>query len=309
MKVSLPNQSGVPGDSDQCLINQFLDNAWAESGLADNSLDSYRSDLSGWAIWLAASSYDLERAQRAQLLDFLARRARVGFTSSSNARLLSCLRHFYAYLQRTGIRDDDPTERIEHPRRGRPLPKALSEADVERLIQAPDLETPLGQRDRAMLELIYATGLRVSELVGLLAGQVNMRQGVVRVMGKGQKERLVPLGEEALYRLSQYLETGRVDLLKGAPCPHLFVTHRKKGMTRQAFWYMVKRMAGVAGIDQSISPHVLRHSFATHLLNNGADLRVVQLLLGHSDLSTTQIYTHVAAQGLKDLHGKHHPRG
>lgn len=309
MKVSLPNVDGALSDTDQRLINQFLDNAWAESGLADNSLASYRFDLSGWAIWLAAAAHNLQQAQRAQLLDYLARRARIGFTAASNARLLSCLRHFYAYLQRISIRDDDPTERIDHPRRGRPLPKALSEADVERLIQAPDLETPLGLRDRAMLELIYASGLRVSELVGLQTGQVNMRQGVVRVMGKGQKERLVPLGEEALYRLSQYLDAGRAVLLKGSDCPQLFVTHRKHGMTRQAFWYRVKRMASRAGIEQSISPHVLRHSFATHLLNHGADLRVVQLLLGHSDLSTTQIYTHVAAQSLKDLHGKHHPRG
>jgi integrase/recombinase XerD len=291
------------------LINQFLDRAWAESGLADNSLESYRSDLAGWVIWLDAQGTTLLTAPRAALLDYLGRRTRLGFSPASNARLLSCLRHFYGDTLRLGLRDDDPTERVEHPKRGRPLPKALSEADVEKLIQAPDLETPLGLRDRAMLELIYATGLRVSELVGLQAGQVNLRQGVVRVTGKGQKERLVPLGEEAMFRLTQYLENGRPILLKGLSCAHLFVTTRKSGMTRQAFWYMVKRQAAIAGIRQSISPHVLRHSFATHLLNNGADLRVVQLLLGHSDLSTTQIYTHVAAQGLKDLHGKHHPRG
>ena len=295
--------------ADLRLISQFLDNAWAETGLADNSLDSYRSDLNGWSIWLGANDLDLKHAQRADLLDYLGRRTRIGFAAASNARLLSCLRHFYSYLQRTKIRDDDPTESIDHPRRGRPLPQALSEADVERLIQAPDIETPLGLRDRAMLELIYATGLRVSELVGLQAGQVNMRQGVVRVTGKGQKDRLVPLGEEALYRLSQYLELGRSVLLKGVSCANLFVTNRKSGMTRQAFWYMIKRYASRAGIKQSISPHVLRHSFATHLLNNGADLRVVQLLLGHSDLSTTQIYTHLAARSLKDLHAKHHPRG
>jgi integrase/recombinase XerD len=305
----LPKVRGDMSDADQQLISQFLDNAWAETGLADNSLQSYHSDLNGWSIWLNANDLGVKHAQRSDLLDYLGRRTRIGFTPASNARLLSCLRQFYAYLQRTRVRDDDPTERIDHPRRGRPLPKVLSEAEVERLIQAPDPETPLGLRDRAMLELIYATGLRVSELVGLEGGQVNMRQGVVRVIGKGQKERLVPLGEEALYRLSQYLEMGRPVLLKSASCSHLFVTNRKSGMTRQAFWYMVKRYASSAGIKQSISPHVLRHSFATHLLNNGADLRVVQLLLGHSDLSTTQIYTHVAAQGLKDLHAKHHPRG
>ena len=295
--------------ADLHLVSQFLDNAWAEIGLADNSLDSYRSDLNGWSTWLNAQRHTLSNAQRSDLLDYLGGRTRIGFSPASNARLLSCLRHFYAYLQRAKIRDDDPTERIDHPRLGRSLPKALSEADVDRLIRAPDLETPLGLRDRAMLELIYATGLRVSELVGLQTGQVNMRQGVARVIGKGQKERLTPMGEEALHHLSNYLQRSRAVLLKGASCSQLFVTYRKTGMTRQAFWHLVKRYASNAGISQSISPHVLRHSFATHLLNNGADLRVVQLLLGHSDLSTTQIYTHVATQRLKDLHGKHHPRG
>ncbi len=210
---------------------------------------------------------------------------------------------------REGRIRNDPSALIESPRLGRGLPKALTEQQVNELLEAPDVETPLGLRDRTMLELMYATGLRVSELVGLEFTDLNINQGIVRVMGKGNKERLVPLGEEALSWLQRYLASGRPELMATASCQHVFVTARKSGMTRQAFWHAIRRCARLTSIDQNVSPHMLRHSFATHLLNHGADLRVVQLLLGHSDLSTTQIYTHIAREGLKALHSKHHPRG
>jgi integrase/recombinase XerD len=232
-----------------------------------------------------------------------------GRSPRSLARYLSGFRQFYQWLLREGLIHNDPSALIESPRLGRGLPKALGEQQVVALLNAPDVATALGLRDRTMLELMYATGLRVSELVKLELVNLGINQGVVRVMGKGGKERLVPLGEEALSWLQLYLRDSRPDLIKGAACPHVFITTRKKGMTRQAFWYAVRKHAAVAGIEQTVSPHMLRHSFATHLLNHGADLRVVQLLLGHSDLSTTQIYTHIAREGLKQLHQKHHPRG
>ncbi len=295
--------------ADQTLIESFLDRVWAEQGLADNSLDSYRFDLSGFALYLRGSGQALAEAQRADVLEYLGRRTRLGFSAPSNARLLSCLRGFFGDLLRRGMRRDDPTDRVDNPRQGRRFPKTISESEVEALLQAPDLDQPLGLRDRAMLELMYATGLRVSELVGLRSDQLNMRQGVLAAFGKGSKERLVPIGEEALVWMRRYLDQARPELLGQRMCDELFVTRRGSGMTRQAFWYLVKRYALQAGIDTSISPHALRHSFATHLLNHGADLRVVQLLLGHSDLSTTQIYTHVARESLKSLHREHHPRG
>jgi integrase/recombinase XerD len=294
---------------DQRLIDEFLEAAWAEIGLADNSLESYRFDLTGFGLWVSGRGGDLISAQRSDVLDYLGRRSRLGFAASSNARLLSCLRHFYGDLQRRRHRPDDPTERVDHPRKGMGLPKVMTEQEVESLLQAPDQESPLGLRDRAMLELMYATGLRVSELVSLRGEQVNLRQGVVRVLGKGGKERLVPLGEVSIDWLQRYLSDARPLLMAGSECGELFVTNRRKGMTRQAFWHAVRRHGRAAGLAKAPSPHMLRHSFATHLLNHGADLRVVQLLLGHSDLSTTQIYTHVAQQALKDLHAQHHPRG
>ncbi len=289
------------------LIEQFLDAIWAERGLSANSLESYRFDLQSFADF-QQSEDRLLNASRDQLLGFLAEQLKRGKSPKSLSRYLSALRQFYGWLVRIGRRTDDPAALIENPRIGRGLPKALSEAQVEALLSAADTDTPLGLRDQAMLELMYATGLRVSELVGLEIAGVNLNQGVVRVLGKGGKERLVPVGEEAEACLKRYLAEARPILLGGASCPQLFVTNRKTGLTRQAFWYAIRRHAANAGISGAISPHMLRHSFATHLLNHGADLRVVQLLLGHSNLSTTQIYTHIARESLKALHARHHPR-
>ena len=295
---------------DRVAIDDFLERAWSESGLAENSLAGYRRDLEGLARWCAHRRLRLARATRGNLHDYLGERLRGGYSARSNARLLSTLRHFFRMQQRLGASDADPTLLLDTPKLPRPLPKALSEAQVEALIRAPAVDTVLGLRDRAMFELLYATGLRVSELVGLRADQVNLRQGVLRVVGKGSKERLVPLGEEAQHWLERYYAEARPGLVDGAIVDAVFVTARKAGMTRQMFWTMVKRHALAAGIDgKRISPHVLRHCFATHLLNHGADLRALQMLLGHSSLSTTQIYTLVAREGLKRLHARHHPRG
>lgn len=291
------------------LIEAFLDLAWAERGLSENTLQAYRYDLLQLAAHLEKRNSDLKAATREDLLHFLATRVQEGRNPRSLARYLSGFRQFYRWLLREGRIYKDPSALIESPRLGRGLPKALSEQQVDALLEAPDVGTPLGLRDRAMLELMYATGLRVSELVGLELPGLNLNQGVVRIMGKGDKERLVPLGEESISWILRYLDHGRRELMRGADCPKIFVTARKAGMTRQAFWYAIQKHARVAEIDQQVSPHMLRHSFATHLLNHGADLRVVQLLLGHSDLSTTQIYTHIAREGLKKLHAKHHPRG
>ena len=291
------------------IIERFLDNLWAERGLSDNSLQSYRHDLLHLQQRLVKKGSGLKAARREDLLSVLANEVQQGKSPRSVSRYLSTYRQFYRWLVREGAISADPVALIESPKTGRGLPKALTEAQVESLLAAPDMDTNLGVRDRAMLELMYATGLRVSELVGLEISNLNLNQGIVRVMGKGQKERLVPLGDEALESLSLYLSTGRPVLLNGAQSDSVFVTNRKAGMTRQAFWYMIKRYASHCGISQKLSPHMLRHSFATHLLNHGADLRVVQLLLGHSDLSTTQIYTHIAREGLKRLHEDHHPRG
>jgi integrase/recombinase XerD len=290
-------------------IEAFLDAIWAERGLSANTLESYRRDLAKLSGFLHARERDLARAGREDLLAFLGTQLRDGRSPRSVARYLSGFRQFYRWQVRERRLSEDPTALIESPKLGRTLPKALTETQVEQLMSAPDLDDPLGLRDRAMLELMYATGLRVSELVGLQLPNLSLNQGVVRVVGKGDKERLVPLGEEAATWLQRYLDTARPALMKGATAPEVFVTGRRAGMTRQSFWLRVKRHAATAGIDRPISPHGLRHSFATHLLNHGADLRVVQLLLGHSDLSTTQIYTHVAREGLKRLHEQHHPRG
>ncbi len=294
---------------EQSVVESFLDSSWAERGLSEETLKSYRSDLHQFSRYLASHDGDLLAATRDQVLGFLAEQAGRGLAPRSLNRYLSCLRLFYRYQLRIGGIQKDPTVLIDGPKLGRGLPKALTEAQVEALIDAPDTSTPLGLRDRAMIELMYATGLRVSELVGLQVGQLNPGQGTVRVFGKGNKERIVPLGEEALMWMQRYLDQARPQMLKGSLSEHVFVSSRKKGLTRQAFWYAVQRHAKQAGITEAISPHMLRHSFATHLLNHGADLRVVQLLLGHSDLSTTQIYTHIAREGLKELHSKHHPRG
>ena len=290
------------------LVELFLDSAWAERGLSQNTLQGYRYDLLQLADHQKGFESDLLSATRENLLHFLASRVKQGRSPRSLSRYLSGFRQFYRWALREGRIQKDPSVLIERPRLGRGLPKALSEHQIEQLLEAPDLETPLGLRDRTMLELMYATGLRVSELVELTFSDINVNQGIVRVMGKGNKERLVPLGEEAISWLQQYLSVARPQLMGEATCSSVFVTNRKAGMTRQAFWYAVKRHAKSVSINQPVSPHVLRHSFATHLLNHGADLRVVQLLLGHSDLSTTQIYTHIARDGLKAMHKKHHPR-
>jgi len=290
-------------------LQPFLDSLWLESGLSKQTVEAYKCDLLGFSSWLAQSELDLVAATRQDILRYQSQRMREGRKVRSEARLLSSLRRFYRYLCREEIRDSDPTAQIESPRLGKSLPSSLTENEVESLLAQPNVVVPLGLRDRTMLEVLYATGLRVSELVSLTFEQLNMRQGLVRCVGKGNKERLVPLGEVALDYLQQYLLESRPALLNGKISDDLFPTQRGKAMTRQAFWYLIKRYAKQAMIEKKLSPHTLRHAFATHLLNHGADLRVVQLLLGHSDLSTTQIYTHVAKERLKGLHAKYHPRG
>jgi integrase/recombinase XerD len=304
-------------DADAQQISGFLDLAWAEGGLARATLDSYRRDLEGLARQRNGRDGGILHADRAGLFDYLAWRTQSGYSPRSNARLLSTLRAFYAQAVRRRLRQDDPSALLEPPKLPRSLPKALAESQIEALLEAPQVATPEGLRDRAMLELMYAAGLRVSELVDLDANAVNLRQGVLRVMGKGSKERLVPLGEESQHWLQRYLDQARPLLVAGKPVPAmeggavpLFVDAARRPLSRQQFWALVKRYAAVAGIDPArISPHGLRHSFATHLLNHGADLRALQMLLGHSSLSTTQIYTLVARQQLQQLHAKHHPRG
>ena len=298
-------------DADAADIAAFLEAIWAESGLARPSLDSYRRDLEGFARWRNGRDGGLAGADRAALFDYLAWRTREGYSPRSTARLLSALRAFFAHRLRRGLRSDDPTALLDPPHLPRSLPKALAETEIDALLAAPEIGTPLGLRDRAMLELMYAAGLRVSELVNLPANAVNLRQGVVRVLGKGGKERLVPLGQEATVWLHRYLIESRPELLDGQTSDHVFVGEGTgTGLTRQMAWVLIKKHAITAGIpSEKISPHVLRHAFATHLLNHGADLRVVQLLLGHADISTTQVYTHVARERLKQLHAVHHPRG
>ncbi len=292
------------------LIEPFLDALWMERGLSENTLAAYRSDLVGFARDLRAAGVpDLAQVTTADVQGHLARRLEAGASPRSTARLLSTLRRFYGWLVRTRRIAADPVALIEAPKLGRPLPDTLTEAEVEALLAAPDVATPVGLRDRAMLEVLYATGLRVSELVGLRPGEVNLQQGLVRIRGKGGKERLVPLGEEAQAWLVRYLREGRPALVARQEAETIFVSNRGRPITRQAFWYRIKAHAAAAGIHKPLSPHTLRHAFATHLLNHGADLRVVQMLLGHSDLSTTQIYTHVARARLQELHATHHPRG
>jgi integrase/recombinase XerD len=295
------------GSDQEGIVEAFLDAVWMERGLAANTLAAYRADLRRFAAWLARRGTTLRGATRVDVLDF------VGDSLSSPprtaARRLSTLRRFYRHQLREGAIGEDPTVRVESPRLGRRLPDSLSEAEVEALLAAPDAGAALGERDRAMLEVLYATGLRVSELVGLRVDQINLRQGVVRVIGKGSKERLVPLGEEAQSALDGFLRGARGEILAGRSSADAFPTRRGAAMTRQAFWLLIRRYAALAGITKHLSPHTLRHAFATHLVNHGADLRVVQMLLGHSDISTTQIYTHVARERLMRLHAQHHPRG
>ena len=294
---------------DEQLIERFADALWLERGLSANTLSAYRSDLQGLSLWLTARGEGLLSAGRADLQDYLQQRAIDGAKPRSMARMLSTMRRFYRYLLRERVLHEDPSARIDPPRLGRALPGSLTEQEVEALLGAPDTTTARGLRDRTMLEVLYAAGLRVSELTGLVLGQVNLQQGVVKVMGKGSKERLVPLGEEAQSWLERYLREARGLLLGTVQTDVLFPGNRATAITRQAFWQHIKRYALEAGIHKPLSPHTLRHAFATHLLNHGADLRVVQLLLGHSNLSTTQIYTHVASERLKSLHAAHHPRG
>ncbi len=290
-------------------IEQFLDALWLEKGLSANTLLAYRHDLEAFAGWLAARGSTLAGADRATILDYLADGLHRGKSARSAARLLSCLRSFYRHLLREGRIAADPTLQVQSPRIGRALPRSLGEDDVDRLLAAPDAGSAIGLRDRAMLELLYACGLRVSELVTLELGRVNLGQGVVRIMGKGSRERLVPVGDEALAWLARYLREARPHLAPQGSTTMLFPGRGGAALTRQAFWHRIRLHAAAAGITKPLSPHTLRHAFATHLLNHGADLRVVQMLLGHSDLSTTQIYTHVARERLKQLHAAHHPRG
>ena len=297
--------------AEQKLLEQFIDHLWMEHGLTENTLSAYRNDLAGFSCWLTAGHNSLASVSTGDIQRYLASQFERGYKGRSAARLLSTLRRFYAWLLRDRRIEQDPTRLLESPKAERPLPVSLNEEQVVNLLNAPDTGNDIGYRDRAMLELLYATGLRVSELVNLQLSQVSIEPGVLRIMGKGNKERLVPVGEVALDWLAAYTRHVRPSLLqnKSAATNAVFVTQRGKAMTRQAFWYMIKRHAAHAGIDpEKLSPHTLRHAFATHLLNHGADLRVVQMLLGHSDISTTQIYTHVADQRLRDLYNQHHPR-
>jgi len=296
-------------ETDSRLLDTFADTLWLEAGLSKNTLSSYRADLAQFSVWLDARKKTLDRVEPVDIHDYLrdfSRRAK----STSQRLLIASLRRFYQHLLAIGAIQIDPTLNIEPPPRPDRFPKTLSEAQVEALLAAPDIDTPLGLRDRAMLEVLYATGLRVSELVALKLFEVGLNEGVVRVFGKGAKERLVPLGQVALEWIERYLSVARPQLLAGRNCDAVFVTRRGAGLSRQMFWHLIKRHAARAGIEPTrISPHTLRHAFATHLINHGADLRVVQLLLGHADISTTQVYTHVARERLKQLHARHHPRG
>jgi integrase/recombinase XerD len=309
MTDSEPNKGSAINSASEELIDKFLDAIWMERGLSANTLGAYRADLMTLFRRLGERSIDIQDAQKSDLLDFIAERVESGAKPRSTARQLSSFRRFYRYIMREGMRDTDPTADIEMPRIGRSLPKTLTEDEVESLLHAPNTDEALGHRDRAMLELLYATGLRVSELINLKQSQINFNQGVLRIVGKGDRERLIPLGDESIRWLGDFIDGPRMEILLERQTDYLFPTRRGDRMTRQAFWHIIKRYAQKADIEKKMSPHSLRHAFATHLLNRGADLRVVQLLLGHSDLSTTQIYTHVARERLKDLHGQHHPRG
>ena len=303
----------IENDANSSQLDTFIDHLWLEDGLSKNTLDSYRADLSQFNSWLGLKERGINKSQlleanQADIQQYLA----VKFPQSkprSISRLIASMRRFYRYALRENLIKTDPTLQIQSPKLPRSLPKSLNEQEVEDLLGAPDINQPIGLRDRAMLELLYASGLRVSELVTVKVNEVSTQDGVVRITGKGSKTRLVPMGQEAADWIDSYLKTARPKILDGQMTDAMFVTKRGDAMTRQAFWYLIKRYALVAGITKHMSPHVLRHAFATHLLNHGADLRVVQMLLGHADISTTQIYTHVARERLKQLHSLHHPRG
>ncbi len=291
------------------MIDRFLDAIWMERGLSENTLGAYRADLIALNQRLESKSVALVSAKRADIMDYIAWRVEGGAKPRSTARQLSSFRRFFRYLLREGVIDEDPTVNIAMPKIGRSLPQSLTEQDVDALLSAPKVSEPLGHRDRTMLEVLYATGVRVSELINLKMSQINLNQGVLRIVGKGDRERLIPLGDEAQDWIREFIDGPRGEILLERQTEYLFPTRRGDRMTRQAFWHIIKRYAKKASISKKLSPHTVRHAFATHLLNNGADLRVVQLLLGHSDVSTTQIYTHVARERMKELHGMHHPRG
>jgi integrase/recombinase XerD len=292
------------------VIDQFIDILWAQKGLAELTLSAYQQDLVQFSRWLSERAERLSTAREVDIQQFLQQRHDRGASARSNARLLSTFKQFYRQLVRAGDRQDNPTALISAPRIPRSLPNSMTESDVEKLLQAPDLESDFGMRDRCMLELMYSSGLRVSELVGLQVNQVNTRLGLVRLIGKGSKERVVPVGEEAAHWLTRYLQVARPALqLSSKVNDALFLSSRGTGITRQAFWQNIKKHLLTAGVKTVFSPHSLRHAFATHLLNHGADLRTVQMLLGHSSLSTTQIYTHIAQTRLQSIHAQHHPRG
>ncbi len=296
-------------DGDVAAVEAFLHQLWLQDGLSENSVAAYRRDLSAASDWLGRQASHLLAADQAGLHELFARRAEQGYNSRSNARLLSALKRFYRFCVQQRFRLDDPTLTLESPRPVRALPVSLSEMQVEQLIAAPDTESALGLRDRAMLELMYASGLRITELLTLPLDQISLKQGVVRVVGKGNKERLVPMGENAVDWIDRYLRYGRPELASGVTVDTVFMSNRGQMMTRKAFWQRIKIYAVKAGLSVNVTPHMLRHAFATHLLNHGADLRSLQMLLGHADLSTTQIYTHVARERLKSLHAQFHPRG
>ncbi|EGU43033.1 MULTISPECIES: site-specific tyrosine recombinase XerD [Vibrio] len=302
-------QSPQGQSADHGLVEQFLDAMWMERGLSENTLVSYRTDLSKLLTWMEQNNYRLDFISLSGLQDYQSWLVDADFKQTSRARMLSAIRRLFQYLHREKVRADDPSALLISPKLPQRLPKDLSEEQVDALLDAPDPNDPIELRDKAMLELLYATGLRVTELVSLTMENISLRQGVVRVIGKGGKERLVPMGENAVDWIESFIEQGRPQLLGENSSDVVFPSKRAKQMTRQTFWYRIKHYAIVAGIDtELLSPHVLRHAFATHLLNYGADLRVVQMLLGHSDLSTTQIYTHVATERLKQIHTQHHPR-
>lgn len=294
---------------DQGIVEQFLDSMWMERGLSENTLASYRNDLVKLLQWMTANNYRLDFISLSGLQEYQSWLSDSGYKQTSRARMLSAIRRLFQYLHREKIRSDDPSALLVSPKLPKRLPKDLTEDQVEALLNAPDPNDAMELRDKAMLELLYATGLRVTELVSLTMENISLRQGVVRVTGKGGKERLVPMGENAVEWIETFLQQGRSELLGESTSDVVFPSKRARQMTRQTFWHRIKHYAVLAGIDtELLSPHVLRHAFATHLLNYGADLRVVQMLLGHSDLSTTQIYTHVATERLKQLHSEHHPR-
>ena len=305
---SLDARNDRPKES-RVIIDRFLDAIWMERGLSENTLDAYRADLLALDQRLKERDVKIVDASKADLLDYISWRVGGGAKPRSTARQLSSFRRFYRYLLREGTIAEDPTAEIAMPKIGRALPQSLTEDEVDALLAAPNVSEPLGNRDRAMLELLYATGVRVSELINLKMSQMNLNQGVIRIIGKGNRERLIPLGGEAQDWLRDFIDGARIEILLERQTDYLFPTRRGDRMTRQAFWHIIKRYAKKAGVSKKLSPHTVRHAFATHLLNNGADLRVIQLLLGHSDVSTTQIYTHVARERMKELHSQHHPRG